>query len=66
MKKGVTKTKICISLDIDTYDKLQQICEETDAKISTKINSIVNTYIDKKEGKGISSKSRNKPRGVVR
>jgi len=48
MGKGITKVKICISLDIDVYEKLRNICEETDAKISTKINTIITNEIVKK------------------
>ncbi|MCM2325829.1 MAG: hypothetical protein NDI94_05165 [Candidatus Woesearchaeota archaeon] len=50
MKKGISKVKVCVSLDIDIYQKLQKICEETDAKISTKINTLLEKSI-KKEGK---------------
>lgn len=49
MKQGVTKTKFCISIDIDVYDKLMKECEKTDAKISTKINSILKNHIKKNE-----------------
>lgn len=41
MKKGIKKVKICISIDIELYDKLTKLCEESDAKISTKINSVI-------------------------
>mgnify|MGYP003994820071 FL=1 len=41
MKKGISKVKICISLDTNIYHKLQKISNETDAKVSTKINSIL-------------------------
>jgi len=57
MKKGISKKKICISLDIDVYNKLEKICDETDAKISTKINSLLKKSIiqSKKKSKIIES-----------
>ena len=48
MKKGISKVKICISLDIELYKKLKKICEDTDAKMSTKINSIIKKSIKKR------------------
>jgi len=48
MSKKVNKVKICISLDIDVYELLKKECEETDAKISTKINRILNESVKKK------------------
>ena len=50
MRKGITKKKFCISLDIDIYEELVKLCEDSDAKISTKINSILSKSI-KKRGK---------------
>lgn len=47
MREGVTKKKICISIDKDIYDKLLKECEKTDAKLSTKINSILKGHIKK-------------------
>jgi hypothetical protein len=47
MKKGITKTKICISLDNNLYRMLKQECQQNDSKISTKINSIVSRYLNK-------------------
>lgn len=41
MKKEITKTKICISLDIEIHRKLELLCEKTDSKVSTKINGIL-------------------------
>jgi hypothetical protein len=49
MKKGISKVKICVSLDIDLYNELIKICQETDAKISTKINSIIADNIASKK-----------------
>jgi hypothetical protein len=49
MKKGISKVKICVSLDIELYNELIRICQETDAKISTKINSIIAGYISNKK-----------------
>ena len=49
MKKGISKVKICISLDIDVYEELIKICEKTDSKISTKINSMLKKKLNKKK-----------------
>jgi hypothetical protein len=49
MKKGISKVKICISLDVDLYNELTKICQETDAKVSTKINSIISDSISVKK-----------------
>lgn len=48
MKKGITKKKFCISLDIDIYNQLEKLCEESDAKMSTKINSLISKALKKK------------------
>ncbi len=48
MKKGITKVKICISLDKEIYDELKKVCDKTDAKMSTKINSIIKKSIKKR------------------
>ena len=48
MKKGITKVKICISLDKEIYDNLKKICDKTDAKISTKINSLLAKSLKKR------------------
>jgi len=57
MKKGVSKVKICISLDIDIYEELTKICEKTDSKVSTKINTMLKKRLNKKRGKnGLSKK----------
>ncbi len=48
MKKGISKVKICVSLDIEIYQELEKLCSESDAKISTKINSILKKSIEKK------------------
>ena len=50
MRKGITKKKFCISIDIELYEELEKICEETDAKLSTKINSLISEAL-KKRGK---------------
>jgi hypothetical protein len=44
MKQGITKKKFCISIDKEIYDILQKECEDTDAKLSTRINSILKKY----------------------
>jgi hypothetical protein len=49
VKKGVSKVKICISLDIDIYEKLKKISDRDDSKVSTKINSILKKLINKKK-----------------
>ncbi len=48
MKKGITKVKICISLDKEIYEDIKKICDKTDAKISTKINSLLAKSIKKR------------------
>ena len=48
MKKGVSKVKICVSLDIELYEKLKKLCEKTDAKLSTKINRILAESLKKR------------------
>ena len=50
MKKGITKKKFCISIDIELYERIEKLCDETDAKISTKINSLLSEAL-KKRGK---------------
>lgn len=49
MKKGVTKKKFCISIDKDIYNSLMKECDEFDAKISTRINSILKKHIKKQK-----------------
>ena len=49
MKKGVSKVKICISLDIDIYEEISKICDETDSKVSTKINSMLKKNLEKEK-----------------
>ncbi|MFH2020504.1 MAG: hypothetical protein ABIJ34_03765 [archaeon] len=53
MKKGITKIKICISLDKELYEELRMQCIKTDAKISTKINTLVSNAIKKGEKRGV-------------
>lgn len=50
MKKGISKVKICVSLDIKIYKEIEKICLDTDSKVSTKINSILKKAL-KKRGK---------------
>jgi hypothetical protein len=50
-KKGITKKKFCISVDSDIYEALQSECDELDAKISTRINSILKKYLDDRRTK---------------
>ncbi len=47
MRQGISKKKCCISIDIDVYEKLLSECDKYDAKISTRINSILKKYIKK-------------------
>ena len=49
MRQGVTKKKFCISIDSEIYEKLEKECIEFDAKISTRINSILKRYINEKK-----------------
>ncbi|MBW2981239.1 hypothetical protein KY360_07520 [Candidatus Woesearchaeota archaeon] len=46
-KKGVTKDKLCISLDKELHSKLKEYCEKNMVKLSTYIE-----YLIKKGEKG--------------
>jgi hypothetical protein len=50
MKKGISKVKICVSLDIEIYRQIEKICQKNDSKVSTKINSLLKKVL-KKRGK---------------
>lgn len=41
MKKGITKDKICISLDKELHNSLKKHCDKTMVKLSTYIEFLI-------------------------
>jgi uncharacterized protein (DUF4415 family) len=40
--------KITITLDIDTLEKFRKVCKEEDSKVSTKINSLIRSWLERR------------------
>lgn len=40
--------KITITLDINTIEQFKEICKKEDFKVSTKINSLIRNWLDRR------------------